>query len=63
MVVVEGDGSATLIRSPSLIATGNGGSENDDCNADGYANSIYTIAVGAITEAGTKPWSVIFGFI
>ena len=28
---------------------GNGGSAHDNCNADGYTNSIYTIAIGGIT--------------
>ncbi|KAL4219102.1 Proprotein convertase subtilisin kexin type [Mactra antiquata] len=31
-------------------ASGNGGSKHDDCNADGYAKSIYTIAVAAMSE-------------
>ena len=30
-----------------MWANGNGG-EDDDCAADGYASSIYTISVGAI---------------
>lgn len=38
-----------------LFANGNGGSA-DDCNADGYANSLYTIAIGAIAEDGSSPW-------
>lgn len=36
-----------------LWAVGNGGS-NDNVNQDGYANSIYTIAVGAVTDTGTR---------
>lgn len=39
-----------------LFASGNGGLSNDDCNADGYTNSIYTIAIGAISEHDTSPW-------
>ncbi|XP_038159645.1 proprotein convertase subtilisin/kexin type 4-like [Cyprinodon tularosa] len=35
-------------------ASGNGGMQQDHCGADGYVNSIYTIAIGAITQAG-KP--------
>lgn len=35
-------------------AAGNGGSENDNVNYDGYANSIYTIAVGAVTDKGER---------
>ena len=30
-----------------VFANGNGG-PNDDCGADGYASSIYTISVGAM---------------
>lgn len=37
-------------------ASGNGGRKNDNCNCDGYANSIYTIAVGSVTQHGTLPW-------
>lgn len=28
----------------------------DDCNADGYANSIYTITVNAIDQSGSIPF-------
>lgn len=35
-------------------AAGNGGLYDDHCGADGYINSIYTIAIGAITQSG-KP--------
>ncbi|KAI4898720.1 hypothetical protein NFI96_006496 [Prochilodus magdalenae] len=34
-------------------AAGNGGIVNDHCGADGYVNSIYTIAIGAITHTGS----------
>ena len=34
-----------------MWANGNGG-PNDDCAADGYASSPYTISVGAIREDG-----------
>ncbi|MCI4625862.1 MAG: S8 family serine peptidase, partial [Candidatus Magnetoovum sp. WYHC-5] len=34
-------------------ANGNGGSDNDNSNYDGYANSRYTIAVSASTDSGT----------
>lgn len=37
-----------------LWAGGNGGGVNDNSNKDGYANSIHTIAVGAITQTGTR---------
>ena len=38
-----------------VFASGNGGVDQDDCNFDGYANSVYTIAVGAIMSNGKKP--------
>ncbi|KAI3630140.1 hypothetical protein MIR68_011575 [Amoeboaphelidium protococcarum] len=31
-----------------VFASGNGGRMEDDCNYDGYVNSIYTVSVGAI---------------
>ncbi|KAJ2392965.1 pheromone processing endoprotease, partial [Coemansia sp. RSA 2559] len=31
-----------------VFATGNGGSYHDNCNFDGYTNSIYTISIGAL---------------
>jgi subtilisin-like proprotein convertase family protein len=39
-------------------AGGNGGdtSANDNSNYDGYANSIYTISVGAVTNRGTRSY-------
>lgn len=37
-------------------AGGNGRDNQDNCNYDGYANSIYTIAVGAIDHAGLQSW-------
>jgi subtilisin-like proprotein convertase family protein len=35
-------------------AGGNGLASGDDSNYDGYANSIYTIALGAVTDAGRQ---------
>lgn len=29
-----------------VVASGNGGQHNDNCNYDGYANSIYTVTIG-----------------
>lgn len=29
-----------------VVASGNGGHFQDNCNYDGYANSIYTVTVG-----------------
>ncbi|KAF0030726.1 hypothetical protein F2P81_017457 [Scophthalmus maximus] len=31
-----------------VVASGNGGQYNDNCNYDGYANSIYTITIGDV---------------
>ena len=38
-----------------IFASGNGGS-SDDCNADGYANGIFTIAISAIDENNNRPY-------
>ena len=35
-------------------AGGNGGQNGDNSNYDGYANSIYTLAVGALTDTGAR---------
>ncbi|MBK8135130.1 MAG: S8 family serine peptidase [Chloroflexi bacterium] len=37
-------------------AAGNGKGSSDDVNADGYANSRYTIAVSATTNQGESSW-------
>ncbi|MBI5801449.1 MAG: S8 family serine peptidase [Verrucomicrobia bacterium] len=37
-----------------LWAGGNGGEIGDNANYDGYANSIYTIAVGALNDRGQR---------
>ena len=29
-----------------VVASGNGGTVGDNCNFDGYANSIYTVTIG-----------------
>lgn len=39
-----------------VFAAGNGLPEHDDSNADGYANSIHTIAVGAASDSGFRSW-------
>ncbi|KAI9375980.1 peptidase S8/S53 domain-containing protein [Aspergillus egyptiacus] len=36
-----------------VFAAGNGASSDDNCNFDGYTNSIYSITVGAIDREGT----------
>jgi proprotein convertase subtilisin/kexin type 7 len=38
-----------------VFASGNGGLDGDNCNFDGYANSIYTVAIGAINNEGKMP--------
>ena len=35
-----------------MWATGNGGHSLDDCSADGYTSSIYTLSVGSISPGG-----------
>ncbi|XP_010219180.1 PREDICTED: proprotein convertase subtilisin/kexin type 4, partial [Tinamus guttatus] len=37
-------------------ASGNGGLHRDDCNCDGYTNSIYTLSVGSASASGHVPW-------
>ncbi|XP_055929177.1 furin-like isoform X1 [Argiope bruennichi] len=37
-------------------ASGNGGRHNDNCNCDGYTNSIYTISISSATQSGLMPW-------
>jgi subtilisin family serine protease len=39
-----------------LWAGGNGGDVNDNSNYDGYANSIYTIAIGATDSTGKRAY-------
>lgn len=39
-----------------VFANGNGGAYGDNCNCDGYTNSIYTISIGSVDEHGKKPW-------
>lgn len=38
-----------------VFATGNGGFNEDNCNYDGYTNSMYTLTVGAITHRNEHP--------
>ncbi|UYV72888.1 Fur2 [Cordylochernes scorpioides] len=37
-------------------ASGNGGRFKDNCNCDGYTNSIYTLSISSATQEGQKPW-------
>ena len=39
-----------------MWAAGNGGARGDSCAADGYVNSIYTIAVGSADEGGSAAY-------
>lgn len=39
-----------------VVASGNGGHFKDNCNFDGYANSIYTVTIGAVDEIGDMPY-------
>lgn len=38
-----------------VFASGNGGHLGDNCNYDGYTNSIYSITIGAIDHKGLHP--------
>lgn len=38
-----------------VFASGNGGAFGDNCNYDGYTNSIYSITVGALDHRGLHP--------
>ena len=37
-------------------ASGNGGRDGDNCNCDGYTNSIFTLSISSATENGMVPW-------
>ncbi|XP_068246773.1 furin-like protease 1, isoforms 1/1-X/2 [Palaemon carinicauda] len=37
-------------------ASGNGGRDQDNCNCDGYTNSIWTLSISSATEKGKVPW-------
>lgn len=39
-----------------VFAAGNGAAADDNCNFDGYTNSIYSITVGAIDRKGKHPY-------
>ena len=39
-----------------VVASGNGGVVGDNCNYDGYANTVYTVTVGAVGEDGAMPY-------
>jgi len=46
------DGLGTIY----VFAAGNGAASDDNCNFDGYTNSIYSITVGAIDRQGNHPY-------
>lgn len=39
-----------------VFASGNGAASDDNCNFDGYTNSIYSITVGAVDRKGDHPY-------
>jgi kexin len=39
-----------------VFASGNGAAYEDNCNFDGYTNSIYSITIGAIDRMGKHPY-------
>jgi len=38
-----------------ILAGGTGGAKDDDCNADGYASSIFTMAISSVDMNNTRP--------
>lgn len=50
--VTEGRDSKGAIY---VFASGNGGTRGDNCNYDGYTNSIYSITIGAIDHKDLHP--------
>uniref|UniRef100_A0A8W7K8D7 furin n=1 Tax=Anopheles albimanus TaxID=7167 RepID=A0A8W7K8D7_ANOAL len=39
-----------------IWASGNGGREHDNCNCDGYTNSIWTLSISSASQEGLVPW-------
>lgn len=39
-----------------VVASGNGGQYDDNCNYDGYANSIYTVTIGTNPPLSSPVW-------
>ncbi|XP_053557480.1 neuroendocrine convertase 1 [Bombina bombina] len=37
-------------------ASGNGGHQGDNCDCDGYTDSIYTISISSASQQGLSPW-------
>ena len=38
-----------------IWASGNGRASGDTCSCDGYANSVYSIAIGSVDDRGQSP--------
>ncbi|CAB4067375.1 FURIN [Lepeophtheirus salmonis] len=51
--IAEGRGGKGSIF---VWASGNGGRHHDNCNCDGYTNSIWTLSVSSASENGLSPW-------
>lgn len=45
-----------------IWASGNGGREHDNCNCDGYTNSIWTLSISSASQEGLVPW-LVFGSV
>ena len=39
-----------------MFASGNGAANGDQCNFDGYTNSIYSVTVAAVDHQGRHPY-------
>lgn len=39
-----------------VFASGNGAAQGDQCNFDGYTNSIYSVTVAAVDYKGLHPY-------
>ncbi|XP_044302664.1 neuroendocrine convertase 1 isoform X1 [Varanus komodoensis] len=37
-------------------ASGNGGRQGDNCDCDGYTDSIYTVSISSASQQGHSPW-------
>nr|XP_056704983.1 neuroendocrine convertase 1 [Euleptes europaea] len=37
-------------------ASGNGGRQGDNCDCDGYTDSIYTVSISSASQQGLSPW-------
>ncbi|XP_029474394.1 neuroendocrine convertase 1 [Rhinatrema bivittatum] len=37
-------------------ASGNGGRQGDNCDCDGYTDSIYTLSISSASQQGLSPW-------